>query len=238
MLPLVHAIVWASRHYGKKYVVPELGVIVARINASDIVLDVGAHAGSWTVPLSKFVTQGQVYAFEGLPYYAQALSWLTRVLGLRNVTVVAAAVCDKEGSVELVAQDSSGQHLTGRTHIRADGESSPSQVVPAVTLDGYFASNSRRIGFIKVDVEGAELPVLRGAKAILTRCRPVLFLEVNEDMCLRCGYTFRELFSFLQELNYRAFTVVGSEILPCSADTYSGSGDVLFLQADQCEGLG
>jgi hypothetical protein len=77
--------------------------------------------------------------------------------------------------------------------------------VPAISLDDFLSKNSRKPAVIKIDVEGAELFVLRGASDTLRRKRPVLFLEIH-------GWgmpSSQEVMSFLASLNYEV-SIIGN----------------------------
>ncbi|EIM78862.1 FkbM family methyltransferase [Nitritalea halalkaliphila LW7] len=78
------------------------------------------------------------------------------------------------------------------------------------TLDAVCkAQGIKRIDFIKIDIEGAELSALKGAEQTLRAHLPTLLLEVNKQACAAAGYTAEELLSFLRELGYRRFERVG-----------------------------
>jgi len=58
-----------------------------------------------------------------------------------------------------------------------------------------------------MDIEGAELPALRGAAAVLRRDRPILIVEVQEEAARAAGYTTADLFAYLTQLGYRFDTI-------------------------------
>uniref|UniRef100_A0A7V3N4B4 FkbM family methyltransferase n=1 Tax=candidate division CPR3 bacterium TaxID=2268181 RepID=A0A7V3N4B4_UNCC3 len=153
-----------------------------RISKGSVVYDVGAHVGFYTLLASEIVgPEGKVIAFEPVP---QNLLFLRRHLqlnGCRNVTIVDAAVCDKEG---IACFDRGPNSSMG--HISKDGD----LIVRLVSLDELVMKN--RIDppdYIKIDVEGAELLVLKGAKKTLTKYKPELFLathspELHRNCCM------------------------------------------------------
>ncbi len=227
-----HALVWTKRHLLGELRVEEIEAVRPLLRPGDVCLDIGAHGGSWTIPLSRMVPDGHVYAFEALPYYARTLAATLRLLGARNVTLVAKAVKDDETPVPMVWKSAEGSHLSGLTHVARPGEAAdPADCVPATTLDRFCEGlPGGRIAFVKCDVEGAELKVLRGAKRMIEKFRPAFYLEVNDQFCRAYGYSAADVFAFLEERGYRGHVVgAGGALAPTSAPGYPGMGDVLFL---------
>jgi FkbM family methyltransferase len=248
MKTTLHAVLWWWRHRRGRYLAEESSAIQPLIHATDICLDIGAHAGSWTLPLAKLVPEGQVYAFEALPYYASVLMKLVRFCGLKNVIVLNRAVSDQAGAVEIAWRTKAGTRLTGNTHVATGAEkgSVDCVTVEAITLDGWQRDSGKgRIGFIKIDVEGAELLVLKGGTDLIKRDRPIIFMEIVTSCCARYGYEPDRLFELFSELGYGAYTVdagSGSDrpvLRPSNARTYSGKGDVLIIPSERAipEGL-
>ena len=210
------------------------------LTPNDVCVDIGAHAGSWTRPLAQLVPSGSVYAFEALPHYAEALRRLMQLTLTGNVTVITAAMADKTRVEQVAWRTKAGRKLTGNTHLATADESDEVECVsvPALTLDGWHATlpTGTRVGFIKIDVEGAELLVLRGATGLINKDRPVIFLEIVTESCERYDYVPADLFRLFGELGYRSYTVNvdrnEGQLEPVSADTYSGKGDVLLLPAE------
>jgi FkbM family methyltransferase len=207
----LHALLWAKRHTLAQLPVPEHAFFKRLIEPKDVCIDVGAHAGSWVVPIARWVPEGQVYAFEALPYYADVLKKTVRLLRLKNVTVVNNAVTAGPCSVKLVWKDGRGDRLTGLTHIAGAGESENGTVeVAGVALDDFFHGCRLRsaVRLLKCDVEGGEYGVLLGAKRLLEVNRPVVFLELVESFLNRYGHSVADVFRFMKERNYEAFAFV------------------------------
>lgn len=228
----IHAVIWAWRHLKGIYHVEEIRTLSPYIRETDNCIDVGAHAGSWTVPLSRLVPRGQVYAFEALPYYSDTLKKTLDLLNCRGVTVVNAAVQDKCQSLPIIYESDAGKRITGYTHIARNRESVQSAVfVPGITLDSFFESIPNEIvRFIKCDVEGAELLVFRGALRLIETMRPIVYSELNSEYCQGYGYEIDELFEFWVGLDYGSYSISPSkEMVRVSKEEFSGKGDLLFL---------
>ncbi len=231
----VHALVWAYRHATGKLRVPELDMLSKYLDADSICFDVGAHGGSWSRGLARIVPKGHVYSFEALPYYADVLRKTLKLLGRRRVTVLNRAVAEKDDSVQMVRQDRDGNTLTGKTHVAVTGEGAQEMVsVPAVTLDSFWQEiGEKRVDFVKCDVEGFELFVLRGARKLIEACRPVFYNELNAEWCERYDYTPGDIFSFFQRYDYAPFYFdVERGLVSVDVDKHVNR-DVLFVPKER-----
>ena len=151
-------------------------------------------------------------AFEPQPEFARRLAEVCRATGLDNVTVEAKAVYSHSGRQELFvpAGHSPGASLT---HKAAEANSFTTLSVPVVALDDYFDA-SERIALLKIDVEGAELGVFKGAERILRQHAPLLVFEC-ENRHLAPGNVF-DVFSYLAGLGYEGSFISGDQVLPIS----------------------
>lgn len=143
-----------------------------------IIFDVGANFGAWTVPLAKYATL--LWAFEPQRCCAELLSKSVRANSISNAFVKVRAVGEDFGHIMVPQLDINtssnfgGVSLIGKNLQQPDA---PLERVGVVCLDAYSKVGS--VTFIKIDVEGGEIGVLRGATTIIERDRPVLFLEYN-----------------------------------------------------------
>ncbi|MBK7046155.1 MAG: FkbM family methyltransferase [bacterium] len=150
------------------------------LKPGDVVLDVGANVGFIAVIAAKLVgPAGRVVAFEPVPENARLVRRNARLNGLSRLEVVETAVGDRCGSAQLVLARLSGGSALAGTDLPPDacGEIE----VPLTTLDAWHAREpATRPALVKIDVEGAELAVLRGAVGLLAAARPMLLLEVDD----------------------------------------------------------
>ena len=144
------------------------------LQPGEIVFDVGAHVGYYTVLSSVLVgPSGRVISFEPV---AANLAYLRRHVLINecdNVSILPICVGDRAGTAQF--NDSEG---TGVGHLDDDG-SLEVQVRP---LDELIGSGELPVPqFIKIDVEGAEMQVLRGAEQLLSQHHPSLILSTHGD---------------------------------------------------------
>lgn len=170
---------------------PTVELITRTLRRGDVVLDVGANLGFFTFLAAPLVgDEGRAYAFEAQPDVA---AYLRRSVELNElgprVHVTQAAVTDGQSdSVELVLPEDAAN--TGVVSLYPHEWLGGARLrVPAVSLDGWAASRDvERVDVVKIDVEGAELLVLRGMEALLLRTRPrLLVIEVAPDRLAFAG---------------------------------------------------
>jgi len=231
-----HGLVWAMRHLRHELDTPDCSILMPLVMPGSVALDVGAHGGAWTRRLHERVgPDGSVMAFEALPYYASALRTVRVLLRLKHSVVIAAAAGAAPGRADLVWRDDQNRSLTGMVHLRSESEAGGVTVpVPVVTVDDEVRRVGRinEVSFVKIDVEGAELEVLRGCADVLRCSRPVIYLEAEARWLARYGHTIDEVFSFLEDRGYVAAVISAGSLVRTSADDYKtrcDAGNVVFL---------
>ena len=161
----------------------------------DVVVDVGANIGALTLPLANAVgAEGSLIAFEPQPALFQILCANIALNGLRHVRTVNAAVGADGGSVKLPKLDVTQPGLFGAHGIGTDVAGDTGGVVK---LDDALRLN--RCTLMKIDVEGMEAEVIRGARDLITRCQPVLYVENDRKA------NSPALIRLLQELGYTLY---------------------------------
>jgi FkbM family methyltransferase len=154
--------------------------------AGSIVLEAGANVGAYTVLFAQWVGPGgHVYAFEPVPAIAAALARQLRLNRVADrVTIVRSAVSGRDGSLSLVAPG-----LVGINRMALPGDEEDGRVtVPAITIDSFCRQHAVQPSVIKIDVEGAELDVLRGARHTLQASQPPhVFIEWHPTLWPRYG---------------------------------------------------
>ena len=190
-----------------------------------VAIDVGAHAGSWTQNLARRVgPAGKVLAYEALPHYGGALEVSTRLLRTRNVNVRVMAVGEREGVIPLRWRSVTNERLTGKTHIEPVMEDSTGVIeVRMATLDSDLEScgiHLSDVAFVKIDVEGAELEVLKGAKNLLSQGRPIVYMEVEPPWLERMGHSVGDIFDLMAHHGYEPSLVSERGALGTDTNSY------------------
>jgi FkbM family methyltransferase len=150
------------------------------VRSGDVVYDVGANAGWHTLRLARLVgPKGVVHSFEPTPHDQALLALNLAVNRISTVVIEPLALSDVEGTVPFATFTSPGVNRIAGTDLPADALVID---VEATTLDRFvFDRGHDPPTFIKIDVEGGELSVLRGAARLLAEHRPVVVAEVRRD---------------------------------------------------------
>ena len=187
---------------------PEL-LIAALIKKGDVIIDVGANTGQLTLPMAYLTGQsGQVYAFEPCLNSCQKLSQRVREARLLSVIKInQLALTDRRSQATLTIPRKRLTQASLRPHHSQDWENYSegssryfTQSCQTITLDDFiFEKKLPHIDFLKCDVEGAELLVLKGAKQLLqSKTAPIILIEADADWTKSFGYDPKDIFTYLQ----------------------------------------
>ncbi|GGJ30049.1 FkbM family methyltransferase [Neoroseomonas lacus] len=192
----------------------------ARLHRPGTLIDVGAHDGLITIPLAR-LPGSRVMAFEPLPpAFARLQVALRAAFGgmPAHVECHAAALGDHAGEITLampvldgIAQEQWASTAKDYAAHRSARVGVETFAVKLMRLDDFGLTD---VTGIKIDAEGAEYEILRGARETLLRCRPVLTLEVEERH--REGSTWA-VPAFLDALGYDVVFELRGEWLPMAA---------------------
>jgi FkbM family methyltransferase len=180
---------------------PELAYLEEALSPGGVFLDVGANIGIYTLVASRIVGgTGRVVAFEPSNQSFPGLQRNVALNSLTNVIALRTALGEKVGRTRLYhALDPVANSLRGDPSWGGESEE-----ISIETLDHVIEQVSiRRVHVIKIDAEGSEELVLRGARQILTAMRPLVIFEVNPEVCARLGLSPTGAREFLENLGYK-----------------------------------
>lgn len=162
---------------------------IFRPKEGDIVVDIGAHMGRYTIPSAKSVgVSGKVIAVEAHPYNFGILQHNLKLNKLTNVSALNSAVYSKKANLKLYLPDEDLGYtmhhsvMTNYLSTKYNNEIERKYIeVEADTLDNLLKSSGiTTVNWIKIDVEGAEYEVLKGAREILSTNKPIsILVEVH-----------------------------------------------------------
>jgi len=187
------------------------GAVMDRLRDGFTFLDIGAHIGVFSIGGARRVGRsGKVLAFEPAPVTLGSLRNHVRFNRLENsIEVVPAPVSDTEREISFYSFGESMSASVSRENVeilnpqRRSGEIRSTEMrVRAVTLDGLLATRGVRPDVIKIDIEGAELHALRGARRVLHECRPLILCEIHPLQMQNCGSSVDAFGAYLAEVRY------------------------------------
>lgn len=147
-----------------------------------------------------------------------------------NVQLHRCAVSNIDGTLRLyLSKDmNAGTHSTV---YNPDNVSSQFIEIASTTLDSFSSTHSlKRMDLVKIDVEGAEFDVLRGAETILRTLRPCVVLELSDALQKAHGTTCRQIKEFMVERGYAAYTIADDGTpAPSALDAPHMNDNVVFL---------
>ena len=180
------------------------------IKRNDIVLDIGANIGYFTLIFSKLVgDNGKVYAFEPEPNNFAILKKNIEINNIHNVILIQKAISDISKKISFYICDYNHAQHRAYPSPRCDKEIT----VDSITIDEYFSESkfSRKINFVKIDVEGSEYDVINGLRKTL---------ELNPHLKILCEFSPKQIIehklepeNVLQQLldhNFKIFPITSA----------------------------
>lgn len=190
------------------YELPTVRFIRSHVRPGMTLIDVGAQIGYITLEMSRAGGSGvSLYSFEPEPRNIAKLNANLRLNDINNVTIVDRAVSDHDGLIRLFmsSDNNAGTHST-----IASGPfvSNDFIEIPCVRLDTFVREQAvQSVDMIKIDVEGGELEVLKGAEETLRRFKPVLIVEMSSSIQQSRGFSVPKFKEMLRDWGYSAYSI-------------------------------
>ncbi len=191
---------------------PEAAFLPLLCDRRRVSIDVGANLGGYTLLLRQH--SARVIAYEPNPELAARLERVFRLS--RSVEVRRCALSDISGVAMLRVPSDHGRSTIEAANDIGGREASPVSVEKRRLDDEALGD----VGFIKVDVEGHELAVLRGAEGLLRACRPALLIEASEELVPGALASIR---GFLERLGYRGHVAEDGALRPVQPSDISAN---------------
>jgi len=194
-------------------------ICIEKCRDKSIFLDVGAHIGLYSLPVSQILkSSGKVIAFEPSSSNYEYLVKHIKYNRIKNIfphkLVIGKTNIDQVVFYEHSVSSSPLGGIIKRTKNSSDNFLVTKK--PQVSLDSFCKKNELIPDVIKIDVEGSELNVLEGAKNILTKYKPIIFLSVHPEHLKILGQETIQLNNLLNEHNYKIYysneTIVNNEL--------------------------
>ncbi len=197
------------------------------MNKDKVVCDIGANTGYYSLVAAPLCRQ--VYSFEPSGSNREGLKKNIALNGCKNISVQSYALSDTAGQSVFYdsANDNSG--MSGLT--KPGNYSGINETVSTITLDEWMSKHSvGHVDMIKADVEGAEMLLLTGMKETLIQSRPVIFMEICNELLNKFGHRDADIFEFLNNHNYSGYEILEPGILKQVVEPVE-SDHLVFLPA-------
>src|SRR3989338_2423662 len=171
------------------------------IKENDMVIDVGANIGAFTILAAKNAINGNVFSFEPEKSNFKQLQKNVRLNKLKNVVVHNLGVNKSKGTAQLFV---SNNNEAG--HSLCNSETNETQTIHCMTLVDIFDKyNINNIDVLKLDIDGAEYDVLFSTPVKTLRKIDKIILEFHDNIDLK--YNYKELISFLENAGFKVTTL-------------------------------
>lgn len=183
----------------------ELAMVLDHINPGDTVVDLGAHIGTFAIPIAKKVgASGRVLAVEGDRELFEVLNKNIALNQVDNIITSANAIVGDSSTLKVRRESVPGN--TGAGFYVTDDTSRQSTCDAAELLTSHGLKAPQ---FIKIDIEGMELFALNSLKELLAKHRPALYLEIVRKQLARHACTVKDINDLLKEMGYLFYCNVG-----------------------------
>lgn len=181
-----------------KYLTPEMTFV-----------DIGSNQGEYALFAGKRLTHGSVLAFEPVDFFFDLLTKNIVRNKFSNIRAFHYGLSDQDMQMPIYREEKGTEANEGLASIFKSGRRTTFlQDIELKTLDGVTPSLSlSRIDFIKIDVEGAEMMVLKGARKTLAQYKPLVMMEISKNNYAAAGYTVDEVLDFFSALGYSLRTI-------------------------------
>ena len=194
--------------------------LIHTLKKGDVFIDVGAHFGYFSLLASRLVNTGKVYAFEASGNSFEVLQ--KNVRAVENIHPIHKAVSDRNEPIEFYELPVAYSEYNTMELTQFEDEAwyrkiePEKRIVESATLDNFSLDMAPGPALIKIDVEGAELKVIKGGADYLSNHSPVIIMEYLEDR--RNNQNHKSAIQLLREWKYRSYSISDSGGLELCAD--------------------
>lgn len=180
------------------------------LRPGDLAVDCGAHVGRHTEPMQRLVgSTGHIFAFEPLPEMFSKLG--AKFGGSANVSLYNYALGPEAGTSSFVFVCDSPGYSGFRERVYDEAGLRREEIVVEVRrLDQVMPNEGIR--YIKIDAEGGDLLILRGAEGLIDRSRPYITFELGDNSLINYDYSSADYFDFFAQKGYVVSSILGEQM--------------------------
>lgn len=178
--------------------------LIGLARKGDTFVDVGANVGAYALPMSRYLGEGKVIAFEPNPRAIRFLEENIKLNHSQNIQLEKMGLSDVNEEATLFTPS-----LTTASINKHVGSNEQEKII-LTTLDEYCETNKiAHVELMKIDVEGHEFKCLQGAKNIIRQSKRMVLVMEIDDNCLHAGITRDELFQSIISMGFKAYLPKG-----------------------------
>ena len=215
-----------------------LGSLLQKLlTTRSIVIDVGANIGYYSLLASRICKEGMVYALEPVPHLFDELTQniqLNQATNIRSFQL-AAGEEEKQGVIYLSSEDNQGMSSMAIP----ENYSGNTTDINVVSLDTWQELKELpSIDLIKIDVEGYEIPVLKGMQGLITLHQPVILIEINPETLAYFGQNAGQVMELITESGYQTYIITPGRLIRAGRGfSISNQVNALLLPAQKADNI-
>lgn len=196
------------KYFEDDYELNNINFINNYVPNSSVIIDIGAHIGLLSIILGKKAgAKGKVYAFEPTLSTYQILKETIRINGMNDrVIPMNAAVAGEDGKAVFYVTDIKAHNSNSLANNRRNYGNERGVEVEVVSVDSFATKRKiDKVDFIKIDAEGAEYGVLKGASKVIEKDRPHMLLALHPNSITNFGDNLSDIWDFVKSRNYHVY---------------------------------
>lgn len=194
-----------------QYELEDSEMLYRLVKNNDVIFDIGANIGWYSIHLSKKLIGAKIYSFEPIPETFSKLKKNIELNSIKNISLVNIPLSNKVQNLTFYYSPSA----TGASSSVNISEENDIKKLDCVTdtID-YFVTNNRieKIDFIKCDVEGSELFVFQGGMESIKRHSPIIFTEMLRKWAVKFNYHPNDIINLFKSIGYKCFYSSNSKL--------------------------
>lgn len=207
------SIYWCGFHH-----ISELLFLRKHLEKDMVFVDVGANQGEFSLFAASQLVRGKVYAFEPTSFQLGLLKKNSELNNFHNLKILDYGLYNEEAEMNVYTSLDvslhSGTHEGLSTLYRTESRSHIEETIRLKVFDKEILNELDRLDVVKIDVEGAELSVLKGMEQALLKFKPLLIIEMNEETFNVAGYKISDILNFLFDKGYNSFGLFRGKLYP------------------------
>lgn len=222
------AIFWFGFHHTR-----EMLFLSKFLKSEMTFIDIGANQGEFALFAASVLKNGRVIAFEPTSWQLNLLKNNIALNQFKNVEICEYGLFNEEKQIEVFTSNDSvlhkGHHEGLSTIYRSDSRNISEGIIELKIFDEIHFDNLERFDVLKIDIEGAELPALKGMSKSLLKFKPLIIIEMSEANYNLAGYGINDVIEFLSQFGYQPYRFHRNEIRPLNSYSKSGSDNIVYI---------
>jgi FkbM family methyltransferase len=194
-------------------------------------IDIGANQGEFSLFAASILTNGKIYSFEPVTKQYKSLEENIVLNSFKNINLFNYGLSNIEATLPIYSSSNEDVHFGINeglsTLFMTENTNEVVETIEIKIFDIEFENKIERMDFIKIDIEGSELFALKGMRNHLSRFKPMILIELNNDTFSAANYTVKDVTDYLEEFGYQAYTLFRGKITKHEG-AFSNWGNYIF----------